>query len=53
MDFKHRGEISGVEVIAVGKAIRILSTLRKAYGQGRWRKLNGNARVELPDGSVE
>ena len=53
MDFKLRGEISGVEVIAVGKAIRILSTLQKAYGQGRWRKLKGNALVELPDGSVE
>ena len=34
MDFKLRGEISGVEVIAVGKAIRILSTLQKAYGKG-------------------
>ena len=49
MDFKLRGEVSGFEDIAVGEAIRILSTLQKAYGKGRWRKLKGNALVELPD----
>ena len=32
-DFKLRGEIPGIEVIAVGKAIRILSTLQKACGK--------------------
>ncbi len=41
MGFTLSGEISGVEVIAVGKAIRILSKLPKAYGKGRWRKLKG------------
>ena len=50
--FKLRGEITDVEVIAIGKAVRVLGKLRKAYGRGRWRKLKGNAMVELPDGSV-
>ena len=50
--FRLRGEISDVEVIAVGRAIRILSKLQKAYGKGRWRKLR-MALVELPDGSIE
>ena len=52
MDFKLRSEISDVEEIAVGKAIRVLSKLEKFYGRGRWRKLKGIAMVELPDGSV-
>jgi hypothetical protein len=50
--FKRRGEITDVEVIAVGKAVRDLGKLLKAYGRGRWRKLKGNSLVELPDGSV-
>lgn len=45
------GPISNVEVIASGSSIRELRRLRKAYGQGRWRKLKGTARVRLPDGS--
>jgi hypothetical protein len=52
MSVKLRSEIAEIQVIAVGKAIRILSQLEKAYGKGRWRKLKGTALVELPDGSV-
>jgi hypothetical protein len=51
-DFKLRGEISGIAVIAAGKSIRVLSKLENLYGRGRWRKLKGRALVELPDGSV-
>ena len=47
-----RGEISDVEVIAVGRGIRELPRLRKLYGRGRWRKLKGVALVEFPDGTV-
>jgi hypothetical protein len=50
--FKLRSEITDVQVIAVGRAIRILPKLRKLYGKGRWRKLKGKALVELPDGKV-
>lgn len=50
--FKLRSEITGVEVIAVGRAIRDLPILRRLYGAGRWRKLKGEALVELPDGQV-
>lgn len=39
-------------MIAVGRSIRIISTLEKLNGCGRWRKLKGQAVVELPDGSV-
>lgn len=43
------GEITRIEVIAVGNSIREISRLRKVYGQGRWRKLKGHAVVRLPD----
>jgi hypothetical protein len=52
MDLKLTSEITDVQEIAVGKAIRILAKLEKLYGRGRWRKLKGMAMVELPDGSV-
>ena len=41
-----------MQVIAVGRAIRDLAKLRKAYGKGRWRKLKGWALVELDTGEV-
>ena len=52
MNFTLRSEISKSEVIAVGKAIRVLAKLEKAHGKGRWRKLKGEALVELPNGRV-
>jgi hypothetical protein len=39
-------------VIAVGRAIRVLAKLKKAYGEGRWRRLKGRALVELDTGEV-
>jgi len=50
--FTLRGEITDIQIMAVGKAIQIRGKLVKAYGRGRWRKLKGIALVELPDGTV-
>ena len=50
--FKVRSAITAVEVIAVGRAIRDLAQIQKAWGKGRWRKLKGRALVELPGGAV-
>jgi hypothetical protein len=50
--FRLRGPITDIEVIAIGRRIRLLSMLRRLYGRGRWRKLKGRALVELPDGRV-
>jgi hypothetical protein len=47
------GDISDVEVIAIGTKIRDLERLRKLYGRGRWRKLKGIARVWLLDDEYE
>jgi hypothetical protein len=50
--FEIVGEITEVEIIAVGNAIRDLPRLRKQYGSGRWRKLKGMALIKLLNGSV-
>ena len=50
--YRLRSAITNVQVIAVGRAIRDLTKLKKAYGKGRWRKLKGTALVELETGEV-
>jgi hypothetical protein len=52
MKFELVGPIRGIEVIAKGTGIRARSTLTKAYGRGRWRKLKGMATVRLPNGAL-
>ncbi len=51
MKFEIVGEITNIETIAVGNSIRVLSSLNKRYGRGRWRKKKGIATVKLKDGS--
>ena len=38
-------EISEIETIAIGSAIRDLVRLQKYYGRGRWRKMKGIALI--------
>lgn len=52
MAFDVIGEITDIETIASGSAIREVKRLRKAYGQGRWRKLKGIAKIRLNDGTI-
>lgn len=52
MDFQIIGPITDVETIAVGRSIRELKRLRKAYGRGRWRKLKGIATIRLADDTI-
>jgi hypothetical protein len=52
MNFDIIGDITKIEIIAVGKSIRDLSRLRRVYGSGRWRKLKGVARVRLQNGEI-
>lgn len=49
MNFNILGEIHSIEIIAKDNAIRERSRLQKIYGQGRWRKVKGIARIKLPD----
>jgi hypothetical protein len=50
--FEIIGDITNIQVIATGRRIRRLKTLRKRHGGRRWRKLNGDATVQLENGSV-
>ena len=52
MKFELIGPAANVEVIAAGPGIRVRSYLRKAYGQGRWRKMKGTATVRLANGAL-
>jgi len=52
MYFEIVGDIIEIERIAVGPSIRELKRLRKQYGEGRWRKLRGVARVKLANGRI-
>lgn len=51
--FEVISPISGIEIIAVGGNIRDLEWLQKTYGNGRWRKLKGFARVRFFDNGEE
>jgi hypothetical protein len=52
MDFEIVGNISNIEVIAIGKSIRELPRLQRRYGKGRWRKSKGIALVRLADDTI-
>lgn len=52
MDFEIVGEITQIEPIASGGGVRERVRLSKRYGQSRWRKLKGVARVRLIDGTL-
>jgi hypothetical protein len=52
MKFEIVGFITNTELIAAGPSLRIRSYLRKAYGQGRWRKMKGSATIRLANGTL-
>ena len=52
MRFEVVGDIEAVVRIAAGPGVKIRPLLRKAHGQGRWRKMKGVATVRLPNGQV-
>ncbi|MFL6210891.1 MAG: hypothetical protein ACJ74W_18735 [Pyrinomonadaceae bacterium] len=52
MNFEVIGQITEIEIIAVGSSIRILPVLQRRFGKGRWRKLKGLAQVRLSDGTI-
>ena len=49
MNFELVSDITDIETIAIGRAIRELPTLQARFGTGRWRKLKGRASVQLLD----
>ena len=47
MKFEIIGQLRSIETIATGREIRVLASLRKKWGPGRWRKMKGIARVRI------
>jgi hypothetical protein len=52
MFFEIIGEITNIRVIAQGQGVTSRNRLRARYGGSRWRKMKGDADVELSDGSI-
>ena len=52
MPFEIIAPVMDVEIIAIGRSIRILRRLQRQYGTGRWRKMKGVTTVKLHDGSI-
>jgi hypothetical protein len=46
------GEITDIEEIAAGRAVKDRARLRRLYGRGRWRKMKGRARIRLHNGDI-
>ena len=52
MFFKIVSAITKIRVIAQGQGVASRDRLRARYGGTRWRKMKGDANVELSDGSI-
>jgi len=52
MYFEIVGKIEDIETIAVGGRVRDIMRLRRQFGEGRWRKLKGVARVRIANGET-
>lgn len=52
MDFEIIGKIKDTKQIASGSSIREQIRLNKMYGEGRWRKIKGYAKIRLNDGTI-
>jgi hypothetical protein len=50
MNFRITSEISQIQTIATGTAIRERKRLQKLYGKGRWRKRKDIAEIQFSDG---
>jgi len=52
MSFEILDKIRDVEPIAKGLGVRERKRLWRAYGRAVWRKMKGNARIKLKDGTI-
>jgi len=52
MYFEIQGAIEDIEPVAIGSSIRDISRVRKQFGPGRWRQLEGTASVKLENGHI-
>ena len=53
MHFTIIGEIRNARRIATGSAVQIRRHLVQKFGVGRWRKMAGEATIQLEDGTIQ
>jgi len=51
-NFQIVGGLEDVQIIAIKHSIRASKFLERMYGQGRWRRLKGIAKVQLENGRI-
>jgi len=52
LDFEIVGPIHSVEIIAVGRSVRLRRWLAEKYGGRRWRKMKGRALIHERNGII-
>jgi len=52
MDFKILSDIANVETIAIGNSIKEIRRLKRFYGEGRWRKMKGEAKIIVNNSTI-
>jgi hypothetical protein len=52
VSFKIVGKIHRERTFARGNGIREIARLRREYGEGKWRKRKGIAKVQFIDGTL-
>jgi hypothetical protein len=52
IEFEVLGPITNKRTIAIRNSIRELDRLNTTYGRGRWRKMSGEAVIELRNGNI-
>jgi hypothetical protein len=50
MEFEIIGSIKQAQTFAVGSGIREIARIRRAYGNGKWRKRKGYATIRFENG---
>lgn len=50
--FTIKSDIHVLGIIAINRSIRELVLLTRIHGKGRWRKLKGEAMVQLSNGAI-
>ena len=53
MHFTIIGEIRNTKRIATGRSVQIRKHLIQKFGAGRWRKMAGEATIQVEDGTIQ
>jgi hypothetical protein len=52
MEFKIISDIDNIKTIAIGNSIKEIRRLKRFYGEGRWRKMKGEAKIIVKNSTI-